>query len=226
MTRAHFRFATDILRRLGEELNPSLDQGVLELVKNAYDADAPSCTIELRDVDQPGGTLRIEDTGAGMPEDQIIDSFLVLGRSSKDPRARTPKGRIPAGSKGLGRLAALRSGDRVVLVTRPESEPKRQFRLEIDWREFERAAVVDQVELVIERQPRPRSRRAAPRSWSKGCATRSAGVRCSGWPDHCSCLSIPSEVWRARSPPSSSPPSSPTWRSSSARSTSTWLSTT
>lgn len=158
MTRAHFRFATDILRRLGEELNPSLDQGVLELVKNAYDADAPSCTIELRDVDQPGGTLRIEDTGEGMPEDQIIDSFLVLGRSSKDPRARTPSGRIPAGSKGLGRLAALRSGARVILVTRPAAEPKHQFRLVIDWRAYELASVVDQVDLVIERQPRTKGR--------------------------------------------------------------------
>ena len=39
MTDARFRFATDILRRLGEELNPSLDHGVLELVKNAHDVD-------------------------------------------------------------------------------------------------------------------------------------------------------------------------------------------
>jgi hypothetical protein len=42
-TVANFRFATDILRRLGEELNPNIDQGILELVKNAYDADARTC---------------------------------------------------------------------------------------------------------------------------------------------------------------------------------------
>ena len=38
MNRARLRFSTEIVRRLGEELNPSLDKGVLELVKNAYDA--------------------------------------------------------------------------------------------------------------------------------------------------------------------------------------------
>ena len=44
---ATFRFAPDILRRLGEELNPSLEHGVIELVKNSRDADALSCEIRL-----------------------------------------------------------------------------------------------------------------------------------------------------------------------------------
>ena len=35
MSTARIRFSTEILKRLGEELNPSLDKGVLELVKNA-----------------------------------------------------------------------------------------------------------------------------------------------------------------------------------------------
>ncbi len=35
-----FRFSPDILKRLGEELNPSLDQSILELVKNTFDANA------------------------------------------------------------------------------------------------------------------------------------------------------------------------------------------
>ena len=40
MSNAQIQFSTDILRRLGEELNPSPAQGILELVKNAYDANA------------------------------------------------------------------------------------------------------------------------------------------------------------------------------------------
>ena len=40
MNAANFRVSTDILRRLGEELITSFDQGIVELVKNAYDADA------------------------------------------------------------------------------------------------------------------------------------------------------------------------------------------
>ncbi len=37
---AQIKFSTHIIKRLGEELNPSVDQSILELVKNAYDADA------------------------------------------------------------------------------------------------------------------------------------------------------------------------------------------
>src|SRR5881394_1538989 len=64
-----FRFSTALLRRLGEELNPSLERGLIELVKNAYDADATECTIELQDVDEPGGEVTVSDNGCGMSAD-------------------------------------------------------------------------------------------------------------------------------------------------------------
>jgi len=44
-TSERLRFSTAILRLLGEELNPSPDQGILELIKNSYDADAKRCTV-------------------------------------------------------------------------------------------------------------------------------------------------------------------------------------
>lgn len=99
---ATFRFATDILRRLGEELNPSPDQGLLELVKNAYDANARQCVVELTDTNSPGGTVRISDDGDGMVRDEIINGWLVLGKSAKNIRKLTRLKRIPAGDKGLG----------------------------------------------------------------------------------------------------------------------------
>src|SRR5215203_4644349 len=110
MSKVHLRFATDILRRFGEELNPNPDQGILELVKNAYDADARHCTIELLSTGAPGGTITVSDDGDGMEESDIQDGWLVLGRSPKITTERTRLGRIPAGNKGLGRLAALRMG--------------------------------------------------------------------------------------------------------------------
>ena len=82
----NFRFSTDILRRLGEELNPSPDQGILELVKNAYDADARVCSIELSDTDRSGGTVTVTDDGDGMTAAEIRDGWLVLGRSRKKRR--------------------------------------------------------------------------------------------------------------------------------------------
>ena len=46
MSTARIRFSADILRRLGEELNPNLDKGIVELVKNSYDADATFLRME------------------------------------------------------------------------------------------------------------------------------------------------------------------------------------
>ena len=149
MTSAHLRFSTEIVRRLGEELNPTLDKGVLELVKNAYDADATECRIELRNADRPGGTVIVADDGDGMTADQIADGWLVLGRSSKTSRQRTRLGRIPAGSKGLGRLAALRMGQTAQLVTSSRYEGNSRHELLIDWDEFDKVQVVDEIALEI-----------------------------------------------------------------------------
>src|SRR6266581_5523888 len=95
------RFATSILQRLGEELNTTPDQGLIELIKNAYDADAQICTVELIDLGLPSGKVIVADDGDGMDEENLRDGWLVLGRSKKNRHEVTRLGRIPAGDKGL-----------------------------------------------------------------------------------------------------------------------------
>ena len=158
MSKAQIRFSPDILRRLGEELNPSPDKGILELVKNAYDADARECTVTLVNTDRPGGSVTIKDDGDGMDEEEIKDGWLILGRSGKSVRAKTRLERMPAGSKGLGRLAALRLGLRALLATCPRTEATREYHLLIDWRDFERVDVVEDVDLTIEASKREKGK--------------------------------------------------------------------
>ena len=150
MNKARLRFSAEIVKRLGEELNPSLDKGVLELVKNAYDADATGCQVELQNTDRVGGTVVVKDNGDGMTVDDIVNGWLVLGRSTKTQRQRTRLGRIPAGSKGLGRLAALRMGRRALMTTCPRGEQTTEHGLLIDWEDFDTATLVDDVELTVE----------------------------------------------------------------------------
>ncbi len=145
-----FKFAPSILARLGEELISHPDQGIIELAKNAYDADALVCRVKLNDVTRTGGTVVISDDGDGMTKQQIREGWLVLGRSEKVPTQMTRLGRLPVGQKGLGRLAALRLGRRAVLKTRPAEEPGTEYRIEIDWSRFDEAAVVEDVELSIQ----------------------------------------------------------------------------
>ncbi|MFD3608674.1 ATP-binding protein [Streptomyces atroolivaceus] len=146
----HLRFAPEILVRLGEELIPHPDLGVIELVRNAYDADAAVCNVTLTNASQPGGTLVVEDDGDGMSAADIRDGFLLIGRSAKPGSPLTRKGRRKVGEKGLGRLAALRLGRRIDLITRPRKEPETEHVLHIDWADYESVNTVEDVQLHVE----------------------------------------------------------------------------
>jgi signal transduction histidine kinase len=151
---ASLRFSSSILARLGEELNPNPDQGILELVKNAYDADARQCVVALDGTLSPRGSVVVSDDGEGMTAEELTTGFLVLGSSSKSSRQTTRLGRIPAGNKGLGRLAAMRLGHEVRVSARSAREPNRTHRLRIDWDRYDNSAAVDEVALSIETGPR------------------------------------------------------------------------
>src|SRR6266496_3955706 len=156
MPSGHIQFAPDILRRLGEELNPSIDQGILELIKNAYDADARQCTVRLLHTSAPGGRIEVRDNGDGMSIGQIENGWFVLGSSSKDTNTPTRLGRIPSGNKGLGRLAALRMGREAIMTTRPRDEQD-EYTIAINWARYDKARLVEDVEIPIEARPRSAS---------------------------------------------------------------------
>jgi len=142
------KFASTILKALGEELNSTPELGLLELVKNSYDADAKTCTITLSNVEKEGGTITIEDDGDGMSIEDIDDSWLVVGSSKKNTDSMTRLGRIPAGSKGLGRLAALRLGSETTLTTKAKNSGA--GKLEINWNDYKDTRLVNDVILQIE----------------------------------------------------------------------------
>lgn len=146
----HIRFAPSILQRLGEELNPNVDQGLLELVKNAYDADATECHVWLDGVDD-NGTVAVQDNGDGMDAKAITDGWLVLGDSQKQSNRQTRLGRTPAGNKGLGRLAALRLGHEAHMVSRPRGTAD-EYEATLDWDAFDAASTVDEVDVEVTRR--------------------------------------------------------------------------
>ncbi|ENM5799052.1 sensor histidine kinase [Vibrio mimicus] len=154
MANHSLKFASSILARLGEELLPNFDQGIIELVRNSYDADATTCTVTLKNINQPGGSIIIKDTGWGMNEEAISASWLVLGHSTKRGADITPKGRIQVGDKGLGRLAALRMGESTKLISRPRIHPDSlysdtEFTTALDWGLFDQTSTVDEVDISV-----------------------------------------------------------------------------
>jgi signal transduction histidine kinase len=149
----HLRFAPEILARLGEELVPHADLGVMELVRNAYDADATTCHIELSKAAEAGGTLVVSDTGDGMTAAELASGFLLIGKSGKASATHTPSGRRRVGEKGLGRLAALRLGTQVTIRTRPAEEPGVEHILNIDWDRIDVSEAVEDTPLAIGTEP-------------------------------------------------------------------------
>jgi signal transduction histidine kinase len=162
LSHTNIRFSSNILKSLGEELNPDLTQGLIELVKNAYDADARNCIIELNHVfdrqqeNQPSlfsdinySQIIIEDDGNGMTDEDISNNWLLLGESTKNSTQKTALGRVPVGNKGLGRLAALRLGMKTTLRTVSKKNLHICYRLEIDWTAYDSTRVVEDVPLQI-----------------------------------------------------------------------------
>ena len=144
-----FRFAPSILTRLGEELVPNLDQAIIELIRNAYDADASVCTIELQNVKATGGTIMVSDDGTGMLTEDVTNGWLVLGGSSKTSNKLTiKKNRRTVGDKGLGRIAALRAGTHANLLTRHDSSEK-AIAVNVQWSDFDNVRVVEDVTFDI-----------------------------------------------------------------------------
>lgn len=144
------RFTTDagLIDRLGRELVGRQETALIELVKNAYDADARQVTVTL-EVD----ALTIEDTGTGMTRDEIISGFLRLASTLKvnEPRSRI-YGRQRAGRKGIGRFATQRLGKTLRLWTWVNDYDS-GIELTINWKDFESGRSLDEVPVYLATKP-------------------------------------------------------------------------
>lgn len=95
-------------RLIGRENVAKIDGAILELVKNAYDADANICVLYY---EKTSNTFYIMDNGYGMDNDAIISNWMTIGYSSKKNDYQLKSGRIQTGAKGIGRFALDRIGD-------------------------------------------------------------------------------------------------------------------
>ena len=151
-----FRPRARLLQLLGDQLIGSARLAVFELVKNAYDADAETVTVMLRDVESSSASLVVEDDGEGMSLETIRDIWLVPGHDHRERQRaamqRTGKGRLPLGEKGLGRFAAHKLGNRIEVVTR--SANQLECVVSIDWgRLIQEKDLADALVEVSTREP-------------------------------------------------------------------------
>lgn len=137
---------------IGRDLIQDSYAAVVELVKNAYDADSPDIHIEFRAESDLGTTsIVIEDHGHGMSRDTVINKWMVPSTKDKKERRKSPSGRVMQGRKGVGRYAASILGDDFLLET-VDSHGNKTTAF-IEWNSFENAEFLEDVEILIETFP-------------------------------------------------------------------------
>jgi len=134
---------------IGHDLIQDNYAAVIELVKNAYDADSPDVNVEFSAAsDHSEYTITISDHGHGMSRDDVINKWLVPSTQDKRIKKRSPLGRIMQGSKGVGRYAAAVLGEDLTLETVSDQNQKTTVCLE--WSKFKSAEYLDDVEILVE----------------------------------------------------------------------------
>lgn len=131
-----FTIDAGLIQRLGYELVGRAETAVSELIKNSYDADATIVDVDFVDTSSSGGTLVISDNGLGMTKQQLINGFMRISSTDKLHNPTSIRfHRTKAGKKGIGRFAAQRLGERLIIVTQTK-ESANAIRIEIDWNEY------------------------------------------------------------------------------------------
>ncbi|HKZ03015.1 MAG TPA: ATP-binding protein, partial [Pyrinomonadaceae bacterium] len=133
-----FSIESRVIRELGERLVKQPDVALLELIKNAYDADATTCTVTYN---YPK-TILVEDSGHGMTQAEFLNGWMRIGTSSKEAKPTSPKfGRIISGEKGIGRFAVRYLGRKLDLSSVAFDAARgfnTQLEASFDWPRFDR----------------------------------------------------------------------------------------
>lgn len=145
---APFRPQARLIRLLGEQLISDESTAILELIKNAYDADARRVEITFQAPSSDSPTvLEIQDDGDGMDLQTLLTGWLEPATHRKRGgrwKQRTVLGRFPLGEKGVGRFAADKLGSHFELVTRPRGGAE-EIVLQIQWSLFESDVYLDEI---------------------------------------------------------------------------------
>lgn len=144
---------------IGRDLIKDKYAAIVELVKNSYDADSPTCKVSLlpwkrtiikgsEEIIQKGIKVLIKDEGHGMTFDTVTEKWMVPSTDDKLKRNKSPKGRLMQGKKGIGRYSASIIGDDLVLETIDKNGSLTT--LYLIWENFQNAIYLQDVDILIE----------------------------------------------------------------------------
>ena len=120
-----------LITMLGDQLIKNELIALVELIKNSYDADASWVKVSFIDFKTDfslteKSKIIIEDDGCGMDADILKKHWMNPATPDKlrkkEISAKTEKGRILQGEKGIGRFAVFKLGKNIKITTRRQKQ--------------------------------------------------------------------------------------------------------
>lgn len=143
MSKVPFTVSARTAKLIGQENFANAEGAIIELVKNAYDADAKNCIIIFDNdytEDSEDFKIYIIDNGIGMTSEVIKDHWMKIGTDDKLTNFLSDGGRVKTGAKGIGRFALDRLGEESEMFTLSK-KPSKGLRWSVKWSDFEQFGV-------------------------------------------------------------------------------------
>lgn len=147
-----FNISARTAKLIGMENFANAEGAIVELVKNAYDADAEICVVAA-DIRQTREESRIFiiDNGSGMTKDTILHHWMTIGTDDKLVHAETVvKRRVKSGAKGIGRFALNRLGRKAEMITFAKEGEGIGYKWFVDWSKFDKAETLSDITATVD----------------------------------------------------------------------------
>ena len=147
MAEIPFTVSARTARLIGQENFANAGGAIIELIKNAYDADS---LIGIVIIDPIDDQILIIDGGTGMTEEKIRSHWMIIGTDDKLDDPLSTDERIKTGAKGIGRFAIDRLGSRCDMYTKT-LEAKEVILWSVDWEKFnKKSAVISDIKATLD----------------------------------------------------------------------------
>lgn len=144
--KARFQSEGRLLQELGERLVASPEVAIVELIKNAYDADATECIIFVDGKNK----IVIGDDGHGISQDDFLCKWMRIATGSKVKDKFSPKfKRKMTGAKGIGRFAVRFLCQHLELRSTSQNAKgdKKELVARFDWTKFDKLENLNNAEI-------------------------------------------------------------------------------
>lgn len=149
---AKLRPRARLIRTIGDRLISGPEAAIIELVKNAYDADSPKVYLKIEPkTEERPGLIVVADSGCGMTYENIINNWLEPATDIKSINKISPSGkRNVLGAKGVGRFASASLGKKTTITSIAKvGDMYEKSIFSIDWDQFLSAKYLDDIDLEV-----------------------------------------------------------------------------